>query len=268
MIINSMSRNSSSFRQLLSYLDKDEAQDKFNWNMYSDCQNSKELVKEFMENAEYLRESRGKNYLYHEVISLQEKNLDLKKSSEILRDLANKYVSQRAMNQMVYGVIHSDTKNPHIHLVISSNQIASGKRTRLSKTEFSHIQSKLELYKNTRYSDLERTARYQSSKDIQKATQKEQEIKHKRKTSTTKDLIKSDLSELFSKATSHTYLNNVLSSKGYEIYERGKNTGVTYQGKNYRFNTLGLDSDYKQALTKISSIEKRQEKRSEYKQSR
>jgi hypothetical protein len=81
------------------------------------------LAKEFNDNAKTLKKSRGKVYLYHEVISLENTKLDNKQSKEILHKLADKYISLRAKNHLVYGVIHNDTNNPHIHLMISSNEV-------------------------------------------------------------------------------------------------------------------------------------------------
>ncbi len=114
--MKSMSRSDTSFNQLLSYLEKDETLDRHTWNMYADWFNSSELEDEFIQNTEHIKESRGKVYMYHEVLSLQENDLSLSKQREILFDLANEYVKQRADNHLVYGVVHNDTDNMHMRL--------------------------------------------------------------------------------------------------------------------------------------------------------
>ncbi|WP_419763935.1 MAG: hypothetical protein ACNI28_09070 [Arcobacter sp.] len=58
MIIKSMSRASTSFKQLINYLDKDNLVKKYSWNMYANIDNNKELVDEFMQNSKYLATSR------------------------------------------------------------------------------------------------------------------------------------------------------------------------------------------------------------------
>ncbi len=47
-----------------------------------------------MKNSEYLKNTRGKNYLYHELLSLEQNKLSLQEQKEILLDLANKYLAK------------------------------------------------------------------------------------------------------------------------------------------------------------------------------
>ena len=59
-----------------------------------------------------------------------------------------------------------------------------------------------------------------------------------------------------------------MKNNQYQFYTRGKSTGVTYKNKKYRLNTLGLEKDYKQALSNIQKVVERKSKRSEFKQSK
>jgi len=263
-----MSRNSKSFHQLLNYLDKEDSNNSFTWNMYADIKNNRELVEEFMQNSKYIDNKRGKIYLYHEVISLENITLSPKEIEKILHDLASKYVNARAKHHLVYGNIHTDTNNPHIHLMISSNEIEGSKRIRLSKSEFASIQSHLEIYKNEKYKELETTRVYGKNKDISKAKQSEQELKHKRKKTSKKDYVKESLETIFSNVASKTYLENALKSRGLEIYQRGKTTGVIYECKKYRLKTIGLEDSYKKYLIQIEKNESRKNKRQEFKKSK
>lgn len=260
MIIKSMSRKTSSFSQLVSYLLKDTA-NTFTWNMYSNKNNKQEIIREFMENAKYLKNSRGKVYLYHEVISLKSENLDNKLSQSILYDLASKYISLRAKNHLVFASIHLDTNNPHIHLAISSNEVNGAKRKRLSKKEFSYIQKQIEEYKNEKYLNLENSNIYGKEKIKSKAKQNEQELKHKRKKVSQKDTIKQDLEQIFSTSHSKTNLQNSLKLKKYNLYQRGKTIGVIFEDRKYRLKTLGLDSLYISTLKKLESNELKQARR-------
>jgi len=81
-----------SFRQLLDYLDKEEVLERFTHNLYASRDNKRELTKEFMQNAKYLQNSRGKLYLYHEVLSLENAKLSPKQIQTILEDLAREYL--------------------------------------------------------------------------------------------------------------------------------------------------------------------------------
>ena len=234
MIVKSMSRKTKSFSQLYDYLTRDKSNFSFSKNTYSNAKDKKNLIKEFMKNSEYLDDSRGKVFLYHELISLNPNTLSLQQQKEILLDLANKYLDIRAQNNLSFGVIHEDKNHIHLHLMISSNEIESDKRVRLSKKEFALIQKHLENYKNDRYSELEKSSFYQNEKD---------------------------LSKTFKMATSKTYFDNYLKSLNYEIYQRGQTIGIIYENKNYRLKTLGLETEYLNMLKEFENIKQREAKR-------
>ncbi len=252
-----MSRSSKSFRQLMNYLDKEDSLNRFSWNMYADAYSNRELIKEFMENAKYLDKSRGRVYLYHEVLSLENVALDSQRASELLYDLANSYVDRRAKNQMVFAVVHQDSNNPHLHLVISANEVSGNKRVRLSKKELSSIQASLETYKNRHYaSELGESYRYGKAKDRSKSTRKEQEMKSHRETLSQKEQIKADLEDIFIRATTRKAMENALRFKSYRLYSKGNSTGVIYDSKKYRLKTLGLDKIYENTVKHFNAREK------------
>ncbi len=267
MIIKSMSRKSKSFSQLYDYLTRDKSSHTFSRNTYSNSKNKKEFVNEFYENSRHLREARGKVFMYHEVLSLEANELSLERQKEILLDMAEKYLLQRAEHHLSFGVIHEEKNNMHLHLMISANKIEGEKRVRLSKKEFSQIQQRLENYKNQKYKELNQSSLYQDKKDLSKEKQNEQELKN-RGARSVKDEIKENLRATFSKATSSTYIENHLKTLGYEIYTRGKTQGVRYKNKNYRFKTLGLESEYQQLVKKLERIQEREIRRQKVKEER
>lgn len=252
-----MTRKSNSFSQLYDYLMRDKSNFSFTRNAYSNSLNKEKLIKEFLNNYKFLKDSRGKVSLYHEILSLENNLLLKERQKEILLDLADKYLQTRANNHLSFGVIHEDKEHIHLHLMISSNEIDGAKRIRLSKKEFSTIQKNLESYKNEKYSELSKSSFYQNKKDLSKEKQKEQEIKSKRNTQTLKDKIKDDLKQTFKTASSRTYLNNHLENLGYSLYIRGETIGVVYENKKYRLKTLGLENEYK---AMFQNIEQRQER--------
>ena len=235
MIMKSMSRSDSSFSQLLDYLEKDETLDRHSWNMYADRENNQDLENEFMNNTEHIKESRGKVYMYHEVLSLQENDLSLSRQREILFDLANEYVKQRADNHLVYGAVHNDTDNMHMHLIISSNKINANKRFRLSKKELAQIQFNVQEYKNTKYTELEKTNYYTNSKDLSKSKQCEQEMKHSRGKQTKKEQVRENLKSMFEKSFTKEQLRSAMKEKGYQFTREDKSVKVN--GRNYRLKT-------------------------------
>jgi len=249
MIIKSMSRKNTSFAQLIKYFEKEQVNSRFSWNLYS-CMNDRDsIIKEFESNSKYLKNARGKVYLYHEVLSLEKNNLSIKKQQEILQDLSKKYITQRANESLVYGVIHNDTDNLHMHLMISSNKISSNKRERLSKKEFKTIQHILEEYKNEYYKELNQTNFYEQKQYIKSRQSK-------------KEFVKENLENIFKRSLSKVSLKN----KGFIIKQKGQNFVVEYENKTYRLKTLDLDIQYKQTLSIHIKTELRKEKRQEFKQ--
>lgn len=262
-----MSRKSTSFSQLYEYLTRDKSSFTFSRNTYANSKDKKEFVNEFYENSRHLRDARGKVYMYHEVLSLEENELSLEKQKEILLDMADKYLIQRAEHHLSFGVVHEDKNNMHLHLMISANEIEGNKRIRLSKQEFSQIQQRLENYKNQKYQELKQSSFYQDKKDLSKEKQNEQELKN-RGAKSIKEVLIDNLRDTFSKATSHIYIENHLKSLGYEIYTRGNTQGITYKDKNYRFKTLGLEKEYQQLLRKLERIQERELRRQQAKDDR
>ena len=267
MIIKSMSRKSTSFSQLYDYLTRDKSSFTFSRNTYANSKDKKEFIHEFYENSRYLREARGKVYMYHEVLSLEANELSLEKQKEILLDMADKYLYQRAKDHLAFGVVHEDKNNMHLHLMISANEIEGDKRIRLSKQEFSEIQQRLENYKNQKYQELKQSSFYQDKKDLSKDKQNEQELKN-RGSKSIKEVLRDNLRDTFSKASSSIYIENHLKSLGYEIYTRGNTQGITYKDKNYRFKTLGLEKEYQQLLKKLERIQDRELRRQQVKDDR
>ncbi len=249
-----MSRKTDSFSQLVNYLSKENSKS-FSWNMYSNTANKQEVINEFLNNSKYIKHSRGKIYLYHEVISLKNENLNKELSQKILYDLANEYIQKRAKNHLIFASIHFDTKNPHIHLAISSNEIEGKRRKRLSKKEFSNIQKYVEEYKNEKYPSLLKSNTYGKVKDFSKFKQKEQEIKHKRKKQPTREQIRQDLENIFSRSNSKKDLEKSLNLGKYELYQRGKTFGIIFENKKYRLRTLGVDELYFKAIENIDTRE-------------
>lgn len=236
MIIKSLSRHTKSFEALYKYLTRDKDSILNTFNLYTDPYNKKELIKEFLENAEHLRRARGKNYLYHEIISLPKNNLTLKEQQNILSDLVTKYISLRADNHLTFTALHKDKEHTHIHLMISANELVGTKRVRLSKKDFSTIQKELEEYTNSIYPQLGNTKHY--NKDLDKIKSKKEQLKY-------------NLEELFRNAKSKKEFIALMKEYNLEFYTRGKTTGVIFDGKKYRLKTLGVLEAYEKVVEKM-----------------
>ena len=262
-----MSRKSKSFSQLYDYLTRDTSSFSFSRNTYSSPKQKKEFINEFYTNAQYIRDARGKVYMYHEVFSLEENNLSKERQREILLDMAEKYLFQRADEHLAFGVVHEEKNNMHLHLMISANEIEGDKRVRLSKAEFKQIQQRLENYKNQKYKELKQSSLYQDKKELSKEKKNEQELKN-RGAKSIKEVLKESVRDSFLKAQSQSSLEKSLNSKGHKLYTRGNTVGITHKNKKYRLKTLGLENEYKQLFKKFEHRKEREIRRQHSKNER
>jgi len=256
MIIKSLSRQNRSFEALYKYLTREKDSILRGFNLYSNPYIKSEVVKEFLENAECLKRSRGKNYYYHEIISLAKNSLSTKEQEKILSDLVDKYISLRAENNLTFTALHTDKEHTHIHLMISANEYMGTKRVRLSKKDFSTIQKELEQYVNTIYPELGQTKHY--NKDFEKFRSKKEELI-------------ATLEEVFKKSISKDLFEKYCKDFNLEFYTRGKTIGVIFEKKKYRLKTLGLLENYESCIKRQaqeSSKEKKAKMRAKYREQR
>ena len=236
MIIKSLSRATKSFEALYNYLTRDSSTILNSYNLYSNPKDKYSVIEEFLENAKYIKKARGKNYLYHEIISLNPNNLSLQEQQNILIDLVNKYISLRAENHLVFSALHLDKKHIHIHLMISANELEGIKRVRLSKKDFSSIQKEIEEYMSNTYPQLEATKHY--NKDLKKIQSK-------------KEILISLLHSLFKNAKSKDDFLKESSKNNISFYTRGKTVGVIFNAKKYRLKTLGVLQEYEELIKRL-----------------
>ncbi len=195
-------------------------------------------------------------FLYHEIISLPEqKDISIKKQKEILTHLANRYLEQRTGLNLAFGVIHEEKAHLHCHLMISSNDVGSPQRQRLSKAEFSKIQKELESYKLEKFPELQDKTLY--NKDLtknkaikSKSKDRESQLKHRTKQESRAETIQKQIEKaLLSSFTVKEFENN-LQKQGFEFYVRGNTAGVVNKsdGTKYRLKRLELEMQYQNLL--------------------
>lgn len=254
MILKSMARQNKSFEALYDYFTKEKDARLFAFNLYSDPNDKQRVINEFLQNAKYIKKARGKNFLFHEIISLKTSSLEKSKLEQILFELAREYIDKRAKDHLVFSAVHKEKEHLHMHLMISANAIGEKSRRRLSKKAFSAIQKNLEVYQNTHFPELY-SAHYDktASKEKARKSRSEQEINTNRHTKTGKDKIREAILEIFKQASSRESLSELLQNKGFSIYIRGKNTGVEFEGKKYRFSTLGIQVRYETRLQEFEN---------------
>lgn len=257
MIIKSMSRKSPSFRQLVSYFNKEHysGAPSFVQNLWASDRDPEAIAAEFEHNATFLPKRSNGNYLYHEVVAL-ERNDEVSRADQtrILLDLAQHYVKLRAPQQMVYAKMHREAGHLHFHLMISANGVAGKKRLWLRKAELASIQREVENYKLERYPQLGqdryydqagRAARRAKERQAEavKISAREFEMKRRSGRPSDKETLRDAVKDIFQTSLSETELQHRLQQIGYKLYRRGKTEGLQQldgEQTKYWLDKLGL----------------------------
>ncbi len=113
------------------------------WNIRSKAHDIVNIADEFLQNSRLANQRKNGVLIYHEVISFSPEENE-KISDVMLLDVAEEYLKLRAPAALAYAKVHRDTENPHVHIVISSNNKQSRQKIRISKTEFRNIKQEME----------------------------------------------------------------------------------------------------------------------------
>ena len=230
-------------------------------NFYgSDRTREDEIIQEFENNAQLLRERVNGNVLYHEILSFSPGHkLHEDEISRIVADIGQEYLNERARDQLAYGVIHQDTNHIHLHLMISANQIGKPDRVRLSKKEFSEVQKRIERIAIERYPELAQTKIYDRDRPREKLKTdvSEQAMKIRTKEPSRKELLKNKIHQLFERASSFEDLGRSSAIEGLRFYQRGKTIGVVVTEKDgterkHRLSSLGVEEHYVSTNTRLA----------------
>ena len=274
MIIKSMSRKVPSFDQLIGYMDLGASSRDNNiyYNLYS--RKPESIEDEFRDNFNFVPKRKNGVTMYHEVISItRSKQINEQEQIEILRQVVYKYIQDRAGNNLVYAVLHDDkSDNLHYHLLISSNELESSKKHRLSKAQFDSVKKNLELFVLDCHPELQQKKLI--SKDKQSKEQKDglsnkgAELKRRTGKTPQRDVVRDTLLNIFSSASNREEFLELLESEHYQIYKRGKNWGILNETTNrkHRFVTLGVSEEFanlEQRLAKLDNAHSQKEAKKE-----
>lgn len=270
MIIKSLSRKKPSFIQLYDYMVSGAEKSHFviSKNLYN-TDTRRDVIGQFQANAKHLPKRKNGVFLYHEIISLPEqKEISKKKQKEMLCDVANKYLEKRTGLNLAFGVIHEEKQHLHCHLMISSNEINSPKRQRLSKAQFNQIQKEIEIYKLEKFPELQDKTLY--NKDLtknkvikSKSKDRENQFKHRTKEQSRAEKVREITQKAILSSFTVKDFQESLQKQGFEFYLRGKTAGVIDKNNDntkYRLARLDLDTDFQNLLEFEKAREKEIEK--------
>lgn len=251
--------------KMVKYLESDKGRaDENSWSFFHNLTafDVKGIAKEFKDN-ETLRKKHKKSIALHHVI-LSFHPLDAHKiTPAILKDLTEKYIELRGLKGIAFARVHDAEQHPHVHILISGNELGSSKATSIRPEERDWIHEELEKYQLEKYPELSHSLVKirEKNRDLEKEkplTEAEKKLKERLgRKPTNKELLKARLTAWLQQAPSVSAYYDTLQAHGFELYEyRGKVRGIiSPDGVKFRFATLGITKDMIREL--MSEREKR-----------
>ena len=231
------------------------------------------IEEQFIQNQKYAAYRTNGVVMYHEILSLSVHDNKLV-TEEMLLDMGRKYLEMRAPKAMAFGRTHFDRNNPHLHLMISGNEVESRKKAWVYKGEFKKIKRELEVYQRKQYPELGMSHVQHGVKSTEIKPQKpaiqekgrgERERSRRHRKTGNQPSEKERIAQAVRICWQQGGLDGLEAFKtrlerfGLEIYERGKTVGVIDMatGRKHRLKTLGLQDEYQTVVERLKEIPKR-----------
>lgn len=203
---------------------------------------------------------KGAVCMHHEFISIHAEDHP---SIPELEDLTYKWIELRSNGQDVvcFARAHLHTKAIHVHFAFSGTDL-HGKALRLEKDQFLELRLAHEAYQLETYPHLSRSVVYHGKERQRSAIQADRNKRGQRdfarqkreaKQGKVAKSYKEHLSEVLAEAFKTTAdIERRLALEKIAFYRRGHRlAGVIYQGKKFRFRSLGIDASPLQHLETI-----------------
>jgi len=261
MIIKSLSRKNGSYRsfqQLYDYITRDDGCDQrfnFTHNFFADDRDS--ILREFARNAEFIPKRKNGNYLYHEILSFtRSTKLSQTQQLEIIRNIALRYVQDRARGCLAFGGVHTDKNNQlHVHIIVSANQLDQSSKHSLSTKVFDQIKRNAEAYVLEHYPEMEQEKLINQTQEdkLKASSQREQAFQKRTGKKSDKQLFKEQVEALMSQANTDEQFRELLELHGIAYTYKPANITLTNPNTNskrntHRLKTLGLQESYETML--------------------
>ncbi len=260
MIIKSMSRKAATFGQLIGYMNREAAAERYSLRRHCYGRKERELEAEFKTNAAHMRTRKNGVYMYHEILSITKTaHLSDEDMKLALRKIAEGYVLRRCPHNMVYGVIHDDhAHHLHYHLLISSNEAGQAERTRLSRADFQAIKVEMERRVLVEFPALRQKVAIEKKPYDERLSQKGAELKRRTGKTPVRDKVQDTIREIFADSLTKEELFERLAKSRMNLYIRGKNIGIQDEqtGRKFRLARLGLTERFEELSRRIETVER------------
>ncbi len=205
-----------------------------------------ELVQEFEENeAGRLHRRKNNILLTHEIISFHPEDtphLSIPKLEQIARE----YIEHRNPNGLFLGGIHQESKggNIHIHFAVSAVEYGTGRSLRMTKKQMAGLKRSVQDYQKIHFPELSHSLPSHGNAQQLQLTQQEYWYKQNSNQLTTKERLHLIIGLALDQSDSLDEFLGKVSVSGLEpYYRKGVPMGVWWNGRKYRFRTLGVDNE-------------------------
>jgi hypothetical protein len=251
MFIKSLSRHTPSYQSLFDYLTKERNGVKpktFSFNIRAKTMEG--IIHEFIENEAWRKHPRkGNVFLYHTIISASNKDTV---TSEILIEIAKKFIELNNPKTLYFCSIHEDTDAPHAHIMSSSVELFTGLACRKTKQEFNNLKVELQEF-HAKFPELANS----NCNFIKHPDRIKNFDNYNLKRKDMKAEIKKTVNACLDKATTQLEFLDYLREAGFHHYERKLHQPVGIldaENQKYRFSSL-IDMDKFNALPSVSKEE-------------
>jgi len=271
MIVKILSRHSASFKSLAEYIvrgaGKEGKPQIFTHNLRSE--NTDGRVREFLENeAHRTYTRRNQVFIYHEIVSLSNKEDGTKITKSVLDALARKYISLRGKQGMFLGAVHRDKEHVHIHFMTAGLEYRTGKSFRLKKYQLQELKIKFQEYHRKKHPELTQST-VNHGKGREYVTDKEWQARHRDERSLAKKEVQDMVKACYARTHTQKEFLELLRENNLHFYERnGEPTGIIYNNLKIRFTRMEITkkqienlrtdrTEEEQALAEIRAIRQR-----------
>lgn len=246
MIIKIKSHKQPAYGRILNYIlhDRDRLFDhdgrSFLYTQNLIGTDVRSLIKE-LQQLQGKRKRRRTNQIYytHEILSWHKdstKDITLAK----MLDITKGYVRLRGGSRaVVLAAPHMDKEHYHVHLYVGATDRA-GDTMRMTREQFAAVKTQAQEYYLARYPELARSAVEHGRKKSSRNRDKEKHLVRRTGKESKRERIAGIVAQCREQSSSQPEFDGLLKEQGIQTYVRsGAICGIIYEGRKYRYKTLG-----------------------------
>lgn len=244
MIIKSFSRTSPDMGEIIRYITDEMKEAEKPLSIYHNLfsHDINDIINAFEDNLLY-QGNRNKNTAYHIILSWHPKDND-RITRKAVYDLTQKYIQLRAPKSLWFGALHADQLHPHMHLLLSGNELQSPKASSIRRKDFYRIRTEIEEYQKEQFPELVHSLHYGHYRDYP--------LRFLRQ----KLLPAYEYAQ--SKETFYSLANDALNGRA---TLDPQSLSALYQGRAYPLADIGIDLDLFDQLQQLRDIRKKSHER-------